>query len=118
MVGVSAGNDWVHVRDHRSGFAATRPPGEDTVYNNLSDIAPLATAMGPSSRLELRGCSTVAGPQGELFGKGLARMLRCWVFASSAFSYVELLQSVPPIHAFPPGGATMMKNVGPPPLLW
>ncbi len=118
VVAVSAGDDWYNIRNHHSGFGVVKEYETGTMFNNLSDIAPLATAMGPKSRLELRGCSVVSGPYGVMFGKALAKMLKCWVYASSEFSFVERLEWVPPIHAFPPGGATMMENVGPPPLLW
>jgi hypothetical protein len=74
----------------------------------------LAAAMNPAGRVELHGCVIARGKVGEEFGKQLAKVLGCWVYASSEFQ--RGLEWEPPVLGFPPGGKGIIANAKAPPL--
>jgi hypothetical protein len=118
IVPIATGLNPEGVTLHHAGLGIHKDFATGTYYNNVVPPAlkDLAQAMSPTARLELHGCSIAAGKVGDLLCKELAKLLACWVYAST--TYQRDLEWVPPVLAFPPGGRTVITNAVPPPLIW
>jgi hypothetical protein len=144
VVPIGAGLVPEYVRDQQAGLILMKDWQTDTWHNNVSptprtlrpsapNLAPrapdflspaprfpapaldyLAAAMNPAGRLELHGCSIAAGKVGESFGKRLAQVLGCWVYASADIQHG--LDWDGRVLGFPPGGKSVIQNAKAPPL--
>ena len=122
VVPIASGLTPDDVRDHRAGLLIYKDSVTDTYWNNVTgrdmeSLKDLATAMSPVGRLELRGCSIGAGKNGEFLGKSLAKILKCWIYASTELQGLYSLGWTRPVRGFPPGGTSMLEDVTPPPLV-